>query len=86
MVRLEELFANKKLEDIEKEIEKLDVLLGELKGWIEDLKEKEELNERYAEIVRGLRGVTVEIRYVKDELFRILGKNVYLAKYGRENE
>ena len=72
----------KSIEDIEKEIEKFDVLLGSLKGYLEDINKDADVYSEYAEVRAGLSQTISAIRRLRNALFRILGKRVYENEEG----
>ena len=76
---LEKKFKN--IEEIEKEIEKLDEMLGYLKGWIEEIKKNAELYYEYDELKRALGDTISKVRKLRNVLFRILGEAVYMKKH-----
>ena len=77
MMELEKKFEN--VEEVEKEIDNLDAMLGTLKGYLIEINEKTNIN-LYFTLKMDLERAIETIRTIKEQLFKILGKLVYLEK------
>jgi len=76
-MELEKKFEN--VEEVEKEIDNLDAMLGTLKGYLIEINEKTNIN-LYFTLKMDLERAIETIRTIKEQLFKILGKLVYLEK------
>ena len=76
---LEKKFKN--IGEIEKEIGKLDEMMGYLKGWVEEIRKNAELYFEYDELKRALGDTISKVRKLRNILFRILGEAVYMKKH-----
>jgi len=75
MVQLEEKLKSK--DDVLIELRRLDRMLGELKGMVEEIRNDSQLTYEYSSLLNRLENAISWIRVIKNKLFRILGEMVY---------